>query len=233
MFSISSLDALREHPIWHGRRPVLPKDKPRDATPGPARRMRWKNRPKVIEHHHTGCTIYWPERFRYNERTFVPIDCAVCGKRYDKPDSGVYAKTFTGCCPECYCKRRRTTTMKSNGVVKNANDYIFRHIKTFTPEEQVILRQMPVTNGIYILEHRAVMAIHLGRPLLSTEAVHHVNGAKSDNRIENLSLFTMVDHSREHAKQFNKVLDLELQIEKQEQELLYLRKLLAEKDSIV
>jgi hypothetical protein len=42
--------------------------------------------------------------------------------------------------------------------------------------------------GTWIMQHRKVMAEHLNRALLASEQVHHINGLRSDNRLENLQL---------------------------------------------
>lgn len=44
--------------------------------------------------------------------------------------------------------------------------------------------------GRPIKEHRWVMSQHLNRPLLRTETVHHRNGDRLDNRLENLELWS-------------------------------------------
>lgn len=53
-------------------------------------------------------------------------------------------------------------------------------------------------NGIKRDEHRYIMEQHIGRKLSRNEVVHHKNGDKRDNRIENLEIMSLSEHTKKH-----------------------------------
>lgn len=54
------------------------------------------------------------------------------------------------------------------------------------------------------VEHRFVVEQFLGRKLNTNEYVHHINGDKRDNRIENLQVVTPQEHNDIHHQQYPK-----------------------------
>lgn len=73
--------------------------------------------------------------------------------------------------------------MWKGGRVRGGNGYVYVLLPPDDP-----FRSMATKQG-RVMEHRLVMAKAKGRPLARWEQVHHLNGVRDDNRIENLELW--------------------------------------------
>lgn len=136
--------------------------------------------------------------------THVNVICPDCGNsrslRVGMIRDALHTNVWTAKCVRCsmrYTSKkliRNWPRWKGGRRCHVGTGYILRHRGTFTAEEQKILGPMFYTDGrkdkTIVLEHRALVALALGRPLTTKEAVHHVNGHKADNRLGNLRLVT-------------------------------------------
>ena len=69
------------------------------------------------------------------------------------------------------------------------------------------------SNG-YVLEHRRVASQKLGRPLLESEDVHHIDGNKKNNDPSNLVVVQRGRHQRLHASLHRELLALRAEVDR-------------------
>ena len=104
----------------------------------------------------------------------VDVTCERCESSFRVKPTRLRRGPVRWCSMACLVADRPKRTTRSDGYVQVNRD------------------------GVWTLEHRAVMEKHLGRRLSSREHVHHRNGVKPDNRLGNLEVLSVEDHAREH-----------------------------------
>ena len=113
------------------------------------------------------------------------IQCGFCGEPF-KP-----AHHKIRCCSKA-CARRLEAKERRDGLREQLPQWKGGRFETTDGYVSVwvgVGYPGALSNG-YMPEHRKVMADHLGRPLRKDESVHHINGNRQDNRLENLQLRT-------------------------------------------
>lgn len=140
------------------------------------------------------------------QQSFYCFDrvCVSCGKI--KSTSFTTLKKyvdhgFTGKCFSCFIKSDRVSMRGDNHprwvgwkMRKNRQGYVILNTHFLSKKDKILCQGMTKNNTKFrrnqIFEHKFILAKHLNRPLLEHENVHHKNGIKDDNRIENLELWS-------------------------------------------
>jgi hypothetical protein len=126
----------------------------------------------------------------------ITITCPECGDAWQVENWITWRKNFTSFCETCAKKktghlvgingearRGEKHPRWTGGRYKNHSGYI---VYTLRPEDDFFI---PMASPVRrVMEHRLIMGRYLGRCLFDWEVVHHKNGIKDDNRIENLQL---------------------------------------------
>lgn len=133
--------------------------------------------PKSLLNHSDGVlTDTWGRR----NRRLANRRCLECGYAFRPLDR---AQRY--CSRPCARKKNGGQNRKPETWWTNSKGYI--EGKVWISGKQVRMKK-----------HRWIYEQYLGRPLMPTENIHHVNGNKQDNRLENLQLMQHGQHSTRH-----------------------------------
>lgn len=132
------------------------------------------------------CADVWARRNQ------VQHACRTCGETFSLSASQTGYRN--GWEQGVYCSKR----CESNGRIKRGSGTFRDGVEGLLNDQGYVWAWAPdhpkANKGRYA-EHRLVVEEHLGRLLETEEQVHHINGIKTDNRLENLRVLNPREHT--------------------------------------
>lgn len=127
---------------------------------------------------------------------YLWLACSLCGKERWVTEANAkngHSQICLSCQQGIVTGKSKITNWRGGRIIQDGYMTVFLHPDDF-------FYPMRFKSKPYVLEHRLVMAKHLGRCLQSWEIIHHKNGDRLDNRIENLEITTNRTHHKDHCR---------------------------------
>lgn len=148
-------------------------------------------------------------------KTLTHWNCDHCSTEFTKGRNGTYSTDVKSYCKSCISK------FGVNKLASNAG-YQSKIKNKFEPNIGKIVigkdgypqiyigKNYPYRKGGYrsIRQHQYVMELYLNRGLEKGEIVHHIDGNKKNNNLENLYLTTVNEHNKLHAESESIIFEL-------------------------
>lgn len=139
----------------------------------------------------------WGNNICYKtKKTLHHFKCNNCDKEFTRPKNGKIRETNLHFCSECpqYSLAQKETTKArvTNTIKRGKSDRGYKEI--------YVGDNYPYRKSKWIREHIYVMEQHIGKRIPKGMVVHHIDGNKQNNNLDNLLLCTISEHNNCHAK---------------------------------
>jgi hypothetical protein len=148
-------------------------------------------------------------------KTITHWACDYCLTNFTKVRNGKYDSDSKSYCKNCVSKLGIAKLAGMAGYESKVKNKFEPNVGATIIDKEgypqiYIGKNYPFRKGGYthIREHQYVMELYLNRRLEKGEVVHHIDGNKTNNKLENLYLTSVQEHNKLHAESENIIFKL-------------------------